>query len=276
MMSERWSSNDLSSEAIYRYPEDYDLEVSAQDIRDLPFWIDVVQQERPHHVLEIGCGTGRLAIPLARIGAEAGFMVTGLDTEAEMLTQAAKLAEAESTTTQTALRFVQGDVRALELDRHYDVVLMPYGAAHHLHELDEQIAAWRSVRQVLRPGGLFVVDVGAPDLAMLAQAREGTPRREDLAVSDAEGRKLRRTIAVTYAAATQRAMINFEYTVHDPGGDRREYASPFVMHVYYPRELELLFRLSGFHLERMVGSYAGEPFADGSPLMIVLGRAGDE
>ncbi len=42
------------------------------------------------------------------------------------------------------------------------------------------------------------------------------------------------------------------------------------MHVYYPRKLELLFRLNGFRLERFIGSYAGEPLADRSPLMIVM------
>jgi ubiquinone/menaquinone biosynthesis C-methylase UbiE len=272
-MGEQWSTNDMSSEAIYRHPEDYDLEVGAQDIRDLPFWLDLLQQEHPQRVLEIGCGSGRLTVPLARAGAKAGFTVTGLDPEAEMLTQAAKLAESEAVATRTALRFMQGDVRALDLKGQYDAVLMPFGAAHHLHALDDQIAAWRGVRRVLRPGGLFVVDVSAPDLAMLAQARDGTPRREDLAVGDAAGRSLHRTAATTYDAATQRAMLNFEYTLQDPDGERREYASPFAMHVYYPRELELLFRMTGFRLERMVGSYAGEPFADRSPLMIAIGRA---
>lgn len=272
-MGEQWLWGDTSGEAIYQHPEDYDLEVAAHDVRDLPFWLDLLQQERPRRVLEIGCGTGRLTIPLARAGAQAGFTVTGLDPAEAMLTQAARLAESESLATRAALRFVQGDACALDLDERYDAVLMPYGAAHHLLELDAQIAAWCGVRQLLSPGGLFVVDVSAPDLAMLAQAREGTPRREDLAVGDAEGRKLRRTAAVTYAAAMQRAMINFEYTVHGPDGGRREYASPFAMHVYYPRELELLFRLTGFHPERFVGSYAGEPFADRSPLMIAIGRA---
>ncbi len=272
-MSEQWTTGDTSSEAIYRHPEDYDLEVTAHDVRDLPFWLDLLQQERPQRVLEIGCGTGRLTVPLARAGAQAGFMVTGLDPELGMLTRANKLAEAEAPATRAALRFVQGDVCALNLDGEYDVVLMPYGTAHHLLGLDAQIAAWRGVRQLLRPGGLFVVDVSAPDLAMLAQAREGTSRREDLVVGGVDGRSLQRTAATTYAAAMQRAMINFEYTVHDADGERREYASPFAMHVYYPRELELLFLLTGFHLERTVGSYAGEPFADRSPLMIAIGRA---
>jgi SAM-dependent methyltransferase len=198
-MGEQWASNDTPGEAIYRHPEDYDLEVGAQDIRDLPFWLDLLQQEHPQRVLEIGCGSGRLTVPLARAGASAGFTVTGLDPEAEMLTQAAKLAESESAATRAALRFVQGDARALDLEGQYDAVLMPFGAAHHLHALDDQIAAWRGVRRVLRPGGLFVVDVSAPDLAMLAQAGTGfgrgrrggaqtaTDRRDNLCRSDAAG-----------------------------------------------------------------------------------------
>ena len=135
-MTEQWSSSDTPSEAIYRHPEDYDLEIAAHDVRDLPFWLDLLQQEHPRRVLEVGCGTGRLTVPLARAGARSGFTVTGLDPEAEMLTRADTLAAAEAAATRAALRFVQGDVRALDLDEQHDVVLMPYGAAHHLLGLD--------------------------------------------------------------------------------------------------------------------------------------------
>lgn len=261
------------SAAIYQHPRDYDLEVAAHDVRDIPFWLDLLAREQPHRVLEIGCGTGRLTIPLARAGGRQGFTVVGLDPAAEMVTRAEAAAAAESATTLAALRFVRGDVLTLNADDRYDVALMPYGTGHHLQALDEQIAVWRGVRQRLAPGGLFAVDLVAPDLAMLAQAREGTSRAEDLAISDAEGHSLRRSAAVTYGVAAQRALFNYEYESRGPDGTRHDYASPFAMHVYYPRELELLFRLTGFRVERVLGSYAGEPFADRSPLMIALGRA---
>jgi len=46
-MSEQWLQGDISDEAIYQHPEDYDLEVAAHDIRDLPFGLNLLQQEPP-------------------------------------------------------------------------------------------------------------------------------------------------------------------------------------------------------------------------------------
>lgn len=262
-----------ATEAIYARPEDYDLELAGQDVRDLSFWLELVRRERPRRVLELGCGTGRLTLPLARRGAREGFRVTGLEPVAPMLARAREHAAGEPDAVRAALDFVEGDARSLELGETFDLILLPFGAAHHLSTIEDQLAAWRGARRHLAPGGLFVVDVCAPDFGLLAEARAGTPRHDDLAAADEEGRTLRRTVAVSYAAAAQRAIFGFEYEVRDPDGTERAYASPFAMQVYYPRELELLFATTGFRLESLRGSYADEPYGDGSPLMIALGRA---
>jgi SAM-dependent methyltransferase len=256
----------MAFEEVYRYPADYDLEVEACTVNDVPFWVDLLRCEQPARMLEIGCGTGRLTVPLAREGTASGFSVTGLDIEAAMLSR-------ESADVRKVVQFVQGDVRFLQLDEHFDVILMPYGVAHHLTDLDEQIAAWESVHKHLMPGGLFAVDLVAPDLPLMAQALHGVPRSIDLDVHRDDGRHIRRSVAVNYEPTLQQATFAFVYDVVDADGTHRHYQSPFAMHVYYPYELELLFRLTGFYLERFVGSYAGEPFTASSSLMIALARS---
>ena len=263
----------MAIEEVYLHPEDYDLELASKKVDDVPFWLEVLREAEPRQVLEIGCGTGRLTIPFAREGAQRGFSVTGLDAEQSMLDRAAMRIQAEPAAVRHAVRLVQGDVRDPRLDGCFDTVIMPYGAAHHLLEIDEQIAAFTSVRQHMPKGALFCIDVAAPQLDELAPAQKVTSRRQDIDVHAADGRRLRRTVASHYAPATQEALHAYEYEAIDPDGEQRRYRSNFAMHIFYPRELELLCLHSGFQVERIIGSYTGKPFCDDSSLMIAMARA---
>lgn len=101
-------------------------------------------------ILELGAGTGRVAIDLAG----RGFRVVGLDISAPMLTQAEAKRAALDPDIAARLRFVRGDMAALALGEQFDLVLATYYALAHL----PAGAAWRStfkgVVQHLRPGGL--------------------------------------------------------------------------------------------------------------------------
>lgn len=262
----------MAAETIYQHPLDYELEVAAEQVQDVPFWIDLVQREQPRRVLEIGCGTGRLTLPLARVGVERGFSITGLDLEAAMLARAGERAQAESEGARRALRFIRADARSFSLAERFEVVLMPYGVAHHLLTSEDQLAAWRNARRHLAPDGLFAVDVQAPDLALLARARECTPRVVDRDLWGEDGRHLRRSVATCYDALSQRLLFAFEYEVTDPDETRRAYPSEFAMYVYFPQELARLFQETGFRVERFVGSYTGAPFDNHSAQLIALAR----
>jgi len=263
----------MAIEAVYLHPEDYDLEVASRQVDDIPFWLDLAQQERPRRFLEVGCGTGRLTIPLARAAAKQGFEVVGLEAEEPMLARARQLCQAEPPPVQQALTLVQGDMRAMRLPWRFELIALPYGIAHHLIEVDDQIAALRSARDHMHPGGLLCIDLGAPDMQFLAQAQQGVPRHVDLEAEAPSGHRLTRTVASTYTPTEQRVVHAYRYESVKPDGGRDAYPSDFTMHVFFPREVELLCRHTGFRIERMLGSYGGKPYADQSLLMIVLARA---
>lgn len=263
----------MAIEAVYLHPEDYDLEVASRHVDDIPFWIQLAERERPRRFLEVGAGTGRLSIPLARAAAKQGFEVVGLEAEEPMLVRARQLCQAEPLDVQQALTLVQGDVRTMRLPWRFELIALPYGIAHHLVEVDDQIAALRSAREHLHPGGLLCVDLGAPDLQFLAQAQQGVPRHVDMEAEAPSGHRLTRTVASTYTPAQQRAVHAYRYESVRPDGTKDAYPSDFTMHVFFPRELELLCRHTGFRIERMLGSYDGTPYANDSSLMIVLARA---
>jgi len=66
------------TEAIYQHPDDYDLEHEGRD-EDIDGLVRLIRARRPKRVLELGAGSGRLAIPLARVGARESFEVVGLE-----------------------------------------------------------------------------------------------------------------------------------------------------------------------------------------------------
>jgi ubiquinone/menaquinone biosynthesis C-methylase UbiE len=275
-MFREWRGRRMAVEPIYQHPEDYELEVASQRLGDESFWSDLVRRERPKRVLEIGCGTGRLTIPLAREGVCSGFTVTGLDTEAAMLNRAHEHLRDEPEEVQRAVRFVQGDARDLSSVRpsaeHFDVILMPFGVAHHFLTNEDRLAAWRAACGRISPSGLFVVDITMPDLASLAETQNSSPRALDLDVEGADGRHLRRTVAQRYETTTQRLTMEFQYEVTEPDGSWYAYPSTFVMYVYQTQELRELFQSTGFQVERLVGSYAGELYTNGSRHLIALAR----
>jgi ubiquinone/menaquinone biosynthesis C-methylase UbiE len=93
---------------LYKHPNEYDLEhLGYTD--DIEFHTFMVKQYRPFNVLELGCGTGRITLPLAEIGAELGFDVTGLDIGPEMLDKAIERRRQAPERVQRRLTFVQGD-----------------------------------------------------------------------------------------------------------------------------------------------------------------------
>ncbi len=263
----------MAIEEVYQHPDDYDLELAARDVGDTPFWRALLRRERPVTVLELGCGTGRLTIPLARDGARQGFHLVGMDPERSMLARAKQRLSREPAPVRAAASLLHGDARALQMPHVFDTILFPYGAAHHLLALEDQITVWRNARRQLRGGGLFCVDVAAPDLRALAAGLEGTPRTTDMDVTTAGGRRLRRTVASRYDPVAQCATHAYEYTSGGPGTADQSYRSQFEMHCYFPRELELLCRYTGFRVESWLGDYDWSPLVAGSPVILLLARA---
>src|ERR1700731_3657740 len=127
---------------LYKLPEDYDLE-HLRYTEDIDFYVSIVEKYRPLNVLELGCGTGRITLPLAERGVEMGFAVTGLDLEPEMLEKAIERRHRSPSAVQEKLNFVTGDMRSWPADRQFDLILIPCSSITHLHSLSDQIDTWR-------------------------------------------------------------------------------------------------------------------------------------
>ena len=262
-------------EAIYERPRDYDLEHEGDD-EDVAFYLKLLDRWRPRRVMELASGSGRVAIPLARAAAALQIEIVGLEREGPMLEEARRKAAALDDGERAGLSFLAADMRDWRTADPFDLVVAPCSSLSHLLTLDEQLAAWRCVYDNLTAGGRFITDLTMPNLTAYADSMQMPPRafvEIDLDARDPiTGTRLLRYKTTRYLPHQQRAEIRFLYD-RFPDGDRADrYVSDFACHVYYPREVELLFRITGFRVEAWFGDYAMRPLRTTSRQLIGVGR----
>jgi len=254
----------LSYDAIARY---YDLSHQSL-VEDIPFLLRVAA-ETGGPALELGCGSGRLLVPLAR----AGYAVTGVDNSPEMLARAGLRLAGEPEEVRARVRLVPADLRALSLPGAEPFGLAYFGYNTFMH-LDDAgaAAALRRLRPLLRPGARLLIDVDHP-LALAAAADDPDFVLEDVLRDDALGETIRQYTAFESVPGEQAVDVVSVYeTEADDQPEQTEVKLRY--HYYYPHQFDLLFGLTGFRLVALHGSHAGTPFAEDSERLIVEGEVG--
>jgi SAM-dependent methyltransferase len=265
---------------LYRHPEEYDLE-HLGDSEDVEFYVSLVRRLQSRKVLELGCGTGRITLPLAEQGAQLAFDVTGLDSQAEMLETAKKRLLEAPPKVRERLRLIQGDMRTWRSESAFDLIVIPCSSISHLLTLQDQLTVWNQCRRNLRPGGRFVVEITMPNMATFADSFNVPPRalvEIDVDKSDeSDGVRFIRRKTSRYLSHEQCAQTRFLYEKYQNGRAIDGYIDDFAGHVFFPRELQLLFIHTGFEVEQTLGDYRGRPLKPNSPLIIMIGKlAGDD
>jgi SAM-dependent methyltransferase len=265
---------------LYRHPDEYDLE-HLGDSEDVEFYISLVRKLRPQRVLELGCGTGRITLPLAEQGARLGFDVIGLDSQAEMLESANKRHLEAPPAVRERLRLIQADMRTWQSESAFDLIVIPCSSISHLLALKDQLAAWNQCRRNLTPGGRFLVEITMPNMAIFADSFNVPPRAlVEIDVDkwdESDGVRFIRRKTSRYLSHEQCAQTRFLYEKYQNGRAVDGYIDDFVGHVFFPRELQLLFIQTGFEIEQTFGDYRSGPLKPNSPLIIMIGKmAGDD
>ncbi len=152
--------------SLYADPRTYDL-LFADRTDDVAYYRAVACGR----VLEYGCGTGRITLPLAA----AGHDVTAVDPSSPMLARLAeRLAE-----TSLPVRHVLGDATTLSLGERFDTVLFPFNGLAHVHDAAGLAAFFARVHDHLAPGGRFAFDLWIPEPRLLDGAVLESGRFDD-------------------------------------------------------------------------------------------------
>lgn len=218
-------------------------------------------------ILELGCGTGRVAIPLARDGHE----VTGVDISTAMLAALRAQLAQEPPEVVGRVQVIQADMRHLALGREFALALCPLNTFMHMTTQADQLAALGSAYRHLAPGGRLIVDVASPLALLLIPSGEALSLQSELRDA-AGGRVVQKFTSVRFDHARQLQYLTLLYDeVGADGMVRRSTLRTELRHVFR-FEMQLLLERVGFTVEDVYGSTDLEPYEATSEKMIFVAR----
>jgi len=243
----------------------YDSVTLYRSRPDVNFYVEEAEA-MAGNVLELGCGTGRVLIPVARLGKE----VTGVDNSPRMLALCQKQLESEPSEVRRNVTLVHADMRDLNLGRRFSLVMIPFRPMQHLVAVSDQIATLEAIHRHLEPGGRLVFDVFNPKLESLLEDR--TAEREDTAEVDlGDGRSFRRTARVAAVhVVDQYSEAELIYYVREADGTTQRLVQGFLMRWYWLYEVEHLLMRSSFRPKAVFGDFNRSLLTDTSPEMIFI------
>jgi SAM-dependent methyltransferase len=247
---------------------------------DLAFWQAIVARAGGGPVLEIGCGTGRVALALARAGHE----VVGLDASSHMIEVARGKLRREPRELRDRVRLLIADMTSFDLGRGVAAIASPFGSFQHLRTVAQQLACLECCRGHLPPGGRLILDLFNPDpvpASLLAGADVPVPGASvegEGSVIEAEwtgGRRIRSWMTViAHRRAEQISECEVVYEIVAADGASRRLTESFSLRHLFRYELEHLLARAGFDLVELYGDYDLSSFRDGSLGMIAVAARG--
>ncbi len=236
-------------------------------VNDIPFYVDEARNAEGL-ILELGCGTGRVAIPMALNGAR----VIGIDSSAAMLERAREKAYE---TDASNLKLVQADIRDFELEEKFSLVVIPFRSFLSLLSVEDELRTLSNIKRHLEPGGKVALDIFVPDLNMLVQEGDVPYHFKDV-VDPATGQRLVIWNQASYDPFSQ--IMSIRTTIEkldDLGYVSSKMYRDFSLRYIFRWEMHHLLRSCGFDVLAFYGDFERGEFYEGSTDMIWIATPAD-
>lgn len=229
--------------------------------RDVPFWLRMTAAvEGP--VLELGCGTGRVTMPLAH----EGVRIVGVDRSAEMLARARRRMRRQRRGIAPAL--VRADIRALPLpDASMPMVMAPYGILQSLVNDRDLRATLKDVARVVVPDGIFALELVADLPAWGEYSRKVRMRGQRT-----PGGSLITLIESVRQERDRGVTVFDQEFVETRGRARRRHAFTLTFRTLTVPQMLRRLAAAGFRPEALLGDYEGGPLGLESEAWIIVAR----
>lgn len=242
----------------------YDRWHGALTARDVPFYRKWIAR-CPGPVLEVGCGTGRVMLPLMRDGVE----IEGLDASAAMLAVCRGKAGALG----LAPVLHQGMMQDVDLGRRFSTILVPFRSFTLVTGRGEARRALERFREHLMPGGQVILSFFVPDYAKTA-AQDGTWRRTVELPWDEPGTRVVISDCIRNDLVEQLKWVSFRFDLMRGEEVVRSEQQDIVMRWYFRHEMELMLERAGFEGIEAFGDFGEEKARDGHGEMTFRAVAG--
>jgi len=244
------------------YARFYDWE-NAQTMgrRDVKFWQQMARG-CGGRVLELGCGTGRVSLPMARTGA----LVLGIDRSASMLARARKRTRLAKLGTH--LHLVRGDIRFLPFPAaSLSLIAAPYGVLQSLLDDEALDAALASAFRVLKKGGTFAIDM-VSDLVSWQEYKRRVKLRGTM-----RGSQAHITLVESVRQDRARGVTVFDQEFVERRGTRRHaHAFSISFRTVSVQEMTRRIEQAGFAVSAVLGDYAGGPWDPRADVWLIVAR----
>lgn len=225
-------------------------------------------------VLEIGCGTGRILLPLA----EAGIEIVGLDRAPAMLALLRQKLSQRRIETQQRVELIEGDMRHFSLAQRFNLVMIPYRAFLHLLTPKDQRQALYCVREHLTDDGQLIFNVFDPNLEMITAhlGPLGAALKKDSEFTHPEtGHHVIAWNSFQYDPERQMLEGYFIFEELDNTGKliAKRY-SPLTLRYVHRYEMRYLLELCGYKVEALYGDFHRGPFRYGGEQIWVARKSG--
>jgi SAM-dependent methyltransferase len=214
---------------------------------DVSFYVGEARRVAPGPVVELGIGTGRIAVPIA----VEGIRVIGVDSSAGMLEVCRERAEAAGVSELVTLR--RGDLRSPPVSERVELVLCPFRSYLHLRTDEERLGALRAARELLVPGGRLIFDVFAPGADDIAETHGRWLEREPEIFERADWDTDARTLTLSVRGPDGEATMDLAWLSAD--------------------EWRGLLGRAGFEVDALYGWFDRRPFRGGEDMVWIASRA---
>jgi SAM-dependent methyltransferase len=245
----------------------YDLDL-MEDPGDLDLYLALATRTGGP-VLELGCGTGRIAVPLAA----AGHDVTAVDIDPAMLERARRRADEAGAAARDRIEFVQADLLGLELPSAgtFRLALIALNSLFLLASRSSQREAFATMARHLAPGGLAVVDIWLPDADDLARFDGRLILEYDRTAPDSKA-LVTKTAAAQHDAASGIVNLTSIYEEGEQGTPAARFVRRDALRLVSADELRDFAEGAGLVVESLAGGYDLDPLGQGSERAILVAR----
>ena len=240
---------------------------------DHAYWETVIQETAPRRILELACGTGRVTIPMARLGV--AEEIVALDASAPFLDRLRERLAVEEEPVRRAVTVVEGDMRRPAVDGQFDLIMVPFNSLAYLIRREDRVACLDATRSLIAPDGTFAFDLMQPRYDFLAESVQPCPPLRvdvDHAAPDLGVTRFLRTYSDVYDARTQTLRSTNRYEIHHASGRVEHRIADLDWHMYFPEELDLLLTDAGLEVTERYGDYDRTPWTGRSRLYLWLAK----
>ncbi len=254
----------MAFESIARF---YDID-DGRLSEDIPFHLGFARKTGGP-VLDLGVGSGRLAIPIARLG----IPVVGIDISGSMLAIGQRRINEQRLADR--IHLIQADFREPPLlPGHFSLAYCGYNAFLHLIETYEQLDALIAWKGLLKPGGLLVIDVENLQLEGLARMNaQKSLELEESFLEPETGAPVLKFTETEINLPDQTLTIHRLYERLSADGNWERFETRFQVRILFQRELELLLTCAGYDNLRFYGDFELNPWTPESPRLIAVASA---